>query len=106
MATPLEGSRAVGTTLKWAAPEVLKDETVRMESDVYSYGRHCCVGNNEQGSALERVGPAGAAGEGFDGKTARPTGGGIAYVNVVGSAVLDRVSRGPVVIRTGAGNIQ
>ena len=38
MATPLEGSRGVGTTLKWAAPEVLKDETVRIESDVYSYG--------------------------------------------------------------------
>ena len=38
MATPLEGSRGVGTTLKWAAPEVLKFEPVRMESDVYSYG--------------------------------------------------------------------
>ena len=38
MVTPREGSWVVGTTLKWAAPEVLKDETVRMESDVYSYG--------------------------------------------------------------------
>lgn len=26
-----------GTTLKWAAPEVLNDEGVRFESDVYSY---------------------------------------------------------------------
>lgn len=27
-----------GTTLKWAAPEVLKDRPARAKSDVYSYG--------------------------------------------------------------------
>lgn len=34
-----EGTRhRYGTTLKWAAPEVLKDKPARAKSDVYSYG--------------------------------------------------------------------
>lgn len=31
-------SRRFGTTLKWAAPEVLDDQPARAKSDVYSYG--------------------------------------------------------------------
>ncbi|CAN0156538.1 unnamed protein product [Scytosiphon promiscuus] len=38
MATRGGASWRYGTTLKWAAPEVLNDERVRAESDVYSYG--------------------------------------------------------------------
>ncbi|CAM9707172.1 unnamed protein product [Ectocarpus fasciculatus] len=38
MATRGGTSWRFGTTLKWAAPEVLNDEPVRAESDVYSYG--------------------------------------------------------------------
>lgn len=38
MATRGGSSSRYGTTLKWAAPEVLNDEHVRAESDVYSYG--------------------------------------------------------------------
>lgn len=38
MATRGGKSWRYGTTLKWAAPEVLNDESSRFESDVYSYG--------------------------------------------------------------------